>query len=305
MIAKQDLAVKTDSKSRLLSRLENLPAEIVSLTYDRLVSLVDGNGGRKPEIVTATDILALGLTSSTMFAHCVQHITLMSSRASVGPWVDTEIACIGDYVTRLPPDFTETGLAPKITWTGRSYQRQNLPETRTWNCSARANHEEDKGVFGREVCLEVFDSKTGDPKERCDEVIIRKVRQILSSITAPAGTIGYRPVTGWILRNLTRRKFVKLLPPRTDGKKKVVVPCLVDHHLGEEKVKLNDALLMRICWTTNGYQRAVRWKNSDCWAGDRFEIVHRAQDVVSEEGWKDVTEQVASEAIDLKKVEFW
>ncbi|KAL9576591.1 MAG: hypothetical protein Q9212_006975, partial [Teloschistes hypoglaucus] len=297
----QDLAAKRKS-SRLLSSLENLPAEITSLIFDGLVSLTDGNRG-KHERVTAEDILALGLTSSTMFAHCVQHITLMSSRASAGPWVDTEIACIGDFVTRLPPGFTEQGLAPKITWTGRSHQRPNLLETRLWKCSAWLTYRNEEILFGPEIWLSVFDDKTRIPKAGWDGVVTREPRQILSRITGPAaGMIGHRPATGWILRNLTRRKFVKLLPPRIDGKKKAVVPCLVDH-LGEEEVKLDDALLMRICWTTNGYQRAVRWKNSDCWAGDRFEIVHCGLDIMAtgNEGWKDVTEQVASETIDSKK----
>lgn len=182
----QDLAVKR--KSSRLSSLEYLPAEILGLIFDGLVPLKDGSRG-KHKIVTAIDVLALGLTSSTMYAHCVQHINSAFSR---GPWIDTEIACIGNLVTHLPPGFTEKGFAPKITWTGsrRSHRRQDLLETRRWNCSAWSKYGKDEFVFGREIWLDVFDSISNNAKSGRDEVVKKKMRQILWKITAPACTVG-------------------------------------------------------------------------------------------------------------------
>ncbi|KAL8691228.1 MAG: hypothetical protein Q9218_003504 [Villophora microphyllina] len=137
-----------------LSLLERLPAEILGLIFDGLSPSAEASN-EHVQLGANLDILAFGLTSSTMFAHCFRHIAFQSSSASVGAWAGMEIACTGTYLTVLPPSFTETGLAPKnVVYEptqgfagGRGrYGRRGMCEARKWNWSALSNYETDEDV---------------------------------------------------------------------------------------------------------------------------------------------------------------
>jgi hypothetical protein len=100
---------------------------------------------------------------------------------------------------------------------------------------------------------------------------------------------GQGPDALWVLRDLTTREFVRCRP----GESPRGVRGYVDCGDGRVKVRVDDVLLLRICWTT------VRGEDDreglgiyrGKWAGHCFDIVPWEW-LEREEGWRDCMEEV-------------
>lgn len=97
----------------------------------------------------------------------------------------------------------------------------------------------------------------------------------------------------WVLRDLTTREFVRCRPGKGPGGVRGYVDC------GDARVKVrvDDILLLRICWTRVGH-----WDDREGlgifrgkWAGHCFDIVPWEK-LDGEEGWRDCTEEVVEQA---------
>lgn len=261
-----------------------------------------------------TDVLALGLASSTLLSHSLQYISSLSrSRSSsIAAWAGAEIACTGTYLKILPSSFTDTGLAPKnlkfpsteVVTGGSRRLIRGMCEARKWNWAALRNYDCDADVPFHQSWMEAFENLTRsfatwrETASLWDEDMKEEIRESLWNVTTTThseyGESEDEDGKGWVLRNLSKRESVKLLPPKTGMDKSINRPCVLDHE--EAELSLDDALLMRICWSSDYSYRGDQfpWGGNGVWAGDRFEVVYCATN--EDDRWFDVTETVAREA---------
>lgn len=107
---------------------------------------------------------------------------------------------------------------------------------------------------------------------------------------------------GWVLRNQTTKEYVRICASSGYNGEDYVV-----HVSGARWLRLDDVLIMRICWTTAfGYaaeeylKRGVYYLYRGKWAGHRFDVVMQEDSLAKRDGWKDVTAEVVSEARRLR-----
>ncbi|KAL8692232.1 MAG: hypothetical protein Q9218_002708 [Villophora microphyllina] len=228
------------------------------------------------------DILALGLTSSTLLSHCIMHISRESS--TIGAWAGMEIACTGTYLEDLPASFTNAG----FSWSQRRLDKQGMCDARQWNWATLSDYQRDE-VTWDEALEGITDLGTGAGR-KSDEIIITKVRAMLWQATSVTENM---EGSSWVLRNLDKNEIVRLLPPQPARAGCRRSACVVDHS-GEEEITVDNAILARICWSYQGGQ-LERWaersrSNKGVWAGDRFDIIYYEPERSIEDGWLDVTE---------------
>ncbi|MCJ1472306.1 hypothetical protein MMC13_000953 [Lambiella insularis] len=103
----------------------------------------------------------------------------------------------------------------------------------------------------------------------------------------------------WVLRNLTTQEYVRCRPGLEAGKTQGFVD-----HAGGKWLRIEDVLLLRICWTKPSRFR----KRSDTlgsgddrgkWAGHCFDIIELAEKSLS--NWKDITDDIVKEVEQLRK----
>ncbi|KAK0513580.1 hypothetical protein JMJ35_003944 [Cladonia borealis] len=258
-----------------VSRLESFPAEILAM----ILSCSE---------LSEDDIIALGMASETLWSHTIHYIDKEYRHSpSVGPWAGCEIACVGSYLTELPPSFDKDDLAlnsVSITEGGwmciaREFNWAALSE---FTCPGEDDERKWRGAFTGNVA-----NQTNIPKTR--------LAQMSEDLLLVASTIGISPADApWILRNLTTKEFVRCLP-RADSKGR---RGYVDHPEWKG-LHVNDVLTMRICWT-----RPHRWDTiapfNMCgqWAGHSFDIVALDDEnrLALSEAWVDVTDAIVEEA---------
>jgi hypothetical protein len=106
----------------------------------------------------------------------------------------------------------------------------------------------------------------------------------------------------WVLRNLTTRELVSTKKTTT---MKMKTRSIAKSALNLQGLKLDDLLLMKICWTSipsYGPDEKLGVHRGS-WAGHRFDIVtldvHQAEEKDSK--WRDVTEEATKEARKLRQ----
>lgn len=258
-----------------VSRLESLPAEILAMILSC------------PEL-SKDDIIALGMASETLWSHTIHYIDKDYRHSpSVGPWAGCEIACVGSYLTELPPSFEKDDLAlNSVSITGGGWmciaREFNWAALSEFTSPGEDDEKEWRGFFHHHAT-----NQKNIPKTR--------LAQMSEDLLFVASTTGTSPIDApWVLRNLTTKEFVRCLP-RADYKGR---RGLIDHP--EFKgLSVHDILTMRVCWT-----RPYRWDDftsfNMCgqWAGHSFDIVALDDEnrLALREAWVDVTDAIVEEA---------
>ena len=245
-----------------VSRLESFPAEILAMILSC------------PEL-SKNDVISLGMASETLWSHTIHYIDKDYRHSpSVGPWAGSEIACIGSFLTGLPPSFKKYDLDLRCVVICTT-EMTSLGTLRHFTSPRKDDEQEWRVAFNNHAT-----NQTNIPKTR--------LAQMSKDLLFVASTIGSSPADApWILRNLTTKEFVRCLP-RADSQGR---RGYIDHP--EIKgLRVDDVLMMRICWT-------IRWCTpcSGQWAGHSFDIV--ALDGNSSaigEAWVDVTDAIVEEA---------
>ena len=285
-------------KRSLLAPMECMPAELLSLI------LASGTLAKE-------DILALGLASSTLWPHAIEHIRTVCF-AAAAPWAETPIACLGNYLLDLPLvleadypepaghdlivyDDSDRGMFP-CTFTDYVCWARKVVRAAVWGETAyrQVNVSESESDQWIEVLHAQFTNfKAPAP------LMQQMERDIADCEPHFAPTLDEQ----WVLRNLTTREFVRCRAP-IDGK-----TAHVDH-TDAEWIRVDDVLMMRICWTKldewrheqieqNGLEA---WERG-AWAGHSFDIVALPRSKMlatvggeNLEDWKDVTIEVMEQA---------
>lgn len=263
-------------RTHTLSRLESLPTELIELILE-------------DPLLEKSDIIALGLTSETLWEHALQHIEKDCSRTQPS-MAGIELACTGTYLTDLPESFEKDGLAKS---TVEIHPFGYMCEARKINRGATSKYQtvndgpEDlwKDAWKPELIL------TAAISERLAGAMTMELMSRCS------GLRGSSPNAPWVLRNLTTQEYVRCRPgPGLTDRR-----GYIDHPNGF-KVRLDDALLLRICWT-----KVSPWTDKEglgiyrgSWAGHCFDIVPLDQAGIGK-GWKDSTNEILEQAMTVAK----
>jgi hypothetical protein len=267
----RSLSRSSKKRACALSNLESLPSEL-------LASIIDDS------VLEKRDLIALALASETLWAHVLSHVEKECSltRPSMA---GVELACTGSYLTDLPESFAKGDLAKssvelwlggymcearKINWAAlRAYDAVKETPEEAWQFAWKAHAE-----------LENFPAR-----------LARKLGvEFLGRCSALRGS---SPDALWVLRNLTTREYVRCRP----GEVPMGAKGLVDCEDGKVKVRVDDVLLLRICWS-----KLDVWEDRQGlgiyrgkWAGHCFDIVPWEK-LDGDKGWMDCTDEVLEQA---------
>lgn len=275
-----------------LSKLESLPSELLTLILE------DPSLDRE-------DVLALGLTSETLWAHVVHHVRQDCLRAAT-PLAGVEIACTGTYLVDLPDAFRKDDLFRlSVPCQGQGY----MVEARNINWEATRHYTSLRASPGA-LWTTAFDiasaATTGIPSS-----LSKKLFAELASnwLFAGRGTFSSLALKApWVLRNLTTKEYVHCRIGSTVKHGYVTHPDV-------QNLRVDDILLMRICWTRkdhfshNDSLEMRQPSHQGKWAGHCFDIVPLDQ-LTGEIGeifsdpenkgseWKDCTDEIVKEALE-------
>lgn len=256
--------------ARKPSALEALPAELLAMVL------------RDPAL-EKQDVMALGLASQPLWPHVLRHI-VQDCWAVTAPWAGVEIACTGTYLTDLPEPFAkndlarssvetwdgdQTCLARKVNWAAvQQYQEPNEDPEISWRNAFEAQTAAATAAKIPETRL----------TRMSDELLSMSPR--LTSVSLGAS---------WVLRNLTTKQYVRCRPGSEVRKRQGII----DHPDGEW-LSVEDALIMRICWTDMNIEVDRLDVSRGQWAGHCFDIIKLPEE--SADDWKDVTDGIVKEA---------
>jgi hypothetical protein len=273
--APRSLSRKTRRTSQL-SSLESLPPEL-------LASIMEDS------MLEKRDLIALALASSTLWAHVLSHVEKECSLAKPS-LAGVELACIGTYLTDLPELFAQNDLAKSSV---PAWYVEYMCEARRINWAAVSVYGaiEETAETAEERWKAAWKSAKADLLVGFDGRLAGKLG---AEFAGKCDTIrGEGPDALWVLRNLTTREFVRCMPGKGPGGIRGYVDC-GDRRI---KVRVDDVLLLRICWT-----KVTDWGNRESlgiyrgkWAGHCFDIVPWGR-LDGEEGWRDCTEEVVEQA---------
>ena len=267
------------SSSLAVSRLESLPAELLALILQQ-------------SSLEKSDILALGLTSELLWLHVLQHIKKICRRA-VAPLAGVEIACTGTYLTDLPKPFVKDDLFKSSV---RQTFRRGMCEARRINWAAREEYNAiDENP--EETWRTAFEAHNLTTAGIPGSVAMKMAGQFACTCSMPGGS---DPDALWALRNLTTKEFVRCRPGTAFKGKHGYVD-----HPDMPQLRVDDVLLLRICWTKFHPRRDSKVLRFRCgaWAGHCFDIVpiEEASTVPRADGWKDRTDEVVREAMTVSE----
>lgn len=232
-----------------------------------------------------------------------------------GSWAGDRIILLGDHSDDLPPGVLTNGDLLRIKERQREYVTE-IEAEREYAQDEQAFRDaiEEERLFGDmdyDLDSEEEDS-IGPEDDLLPAYLLRRCSREPMRVT-------YHPRCAegpdvWVLRNLTKREFVRSdgIPTRgTIQRNEVFVPELADmnRHGGYKGIPgLGQALLLRIGWSSDS-QYMLPFKvevlfHRGAWAGDRFDL--RVYDDVAEcmlaDGWADVTVDVAHEIFRIWKL---
>jgi hypothetical protein len=257
------------AQSRSLGAFDVLSNEILDIIIDNM----DDKSG----------IIALGLCCEGLWQIIHRHI-LRCYIKGAAPWARTKIAFQGSYCYDLPKPFLEDGLLERIV-------PDDIPG-RSWGRFRRffyAHGEFDQPAGPQELALawrEAMDEhKAGSkiPPTRLEQM----QKEISYSGIFPQDRT-------WVLRNLTTQETIDSskmdIKWVRNGKQKI-------------KMKFEDVLMMKICWTTyTSHEDENLNLHRGVWAGHRFDIVtnevHSQEKTMDE--WRDITDVVLKELEGLR-----
>ena len=262
-----------------------MPAELLEMVLD-------------DEALEKRDVVALGLCSPTLWQHMLKHVE-RAYRTKAAPWAGIEIACIGTYLTDLPESFETDNLATKSV--SRFVRRTQMVPARRFNWSAWGEFTPPEGdqQDAWRSALHAHRAIAGIPDAhwpqleadiRCDHLFPDIPLQLCPNLSLK------NPM--WVLRNQTTKEYVRLCA-HSQRKREYVVP-------GAPWLRLDDVLLMRICWTTRLSFYPNLGHNIDLrqgrWAGHCFEVVMVEDSSGEGVVWKDVTGEIVSDARELRRL---
>ena len=272
------------SSDRLPSVFERVPGEVLDMVLGYL--------GKR-------DMVAVGLCSGFLCRHVLQYIETDLRKADA-PLAGTEIACTGTYLKDLPEPFERDELALGALNRDELYGG-NMCLARQINWTAVSTFEEIGANQGLAVWLDVFRTFQGK-KGRKNKGRYKNLDRILTNWNASLFPVRCPEGQSWVLRNLTTKEIVRLRRTGQDNAEVVV---------DDESIKwcrLDDVLLMRICWTMSmdtglhvpmcgqGNPRTSIDVGQGEWAGHCFDVVMMELKSLQEIGWTDVTSKIATEA---------
>jgi hypothetical protein len=275
---KHGCGAKTSTSS--LSSLECMPAELLKMVFD-------------DEILEKQDITALGLCSQTLWQHMLERVE-SEYRKNAAPWADSEIACTGTYLEDLPESFDKDNMAlDSVTLKDGPVRRVMA---RRFNWAAWSEYERPKENQQDEWCSALLTHRItaaipGSYWVKLEEDV--SCSKLFPNFTSKG--------SGWVLRNQTTKEYVRICAS-SERKEDYVASVSSARWL-----RLDDVLIMRICWTTRsgGEERADLEKGiylyRGKWAGHRFDIVMQEDSLAKTDGWKDITAEIVSEAQKLRR----
>lgn len=276
------------ARSTQLSPLEAMPAEL-------LANILDDPG------LDPADILAVGVCSTTLWSHALLHIR-QARRRDASPFANTPLLCTGTHLTELPSAVHELypeQLAKQREWDrrpqgyGRAVSRGMCP-ARVWNWAAVSKYDRLEGDSAS-IWLSAFDAlEIEDVHLFCSY----SLRRSLETLLRPQA---FDDKSGWILRNMTAREYVRL----------ELVASEQDHNAranveGASSLSLDKALVLRICWGGAwGWGDENKRERDLCsgkWAGHYFDVVRKDAGALVGAGWQEVTEEIVKEGEAWEKV---
>jgi hypothetical protein len=251
-----------------LASIEALPTELIAIILD-------------DEVMSKEDVLSFGLSSSALWPHTLRHIE-EDYRQHAAVLAGVEIAFTGTHLMGLPDSFKADDLALDTS----SFAHKNMCSARKYNWTALKefkNFDMDVGTAWRSAWHTV-----GSSKKRNQSSLQPQLHAEFMDVVAS------RYDGLHILRNLTTKEYVRCRPgpaPVMDG--------YVDHPYAKG-LRIDDVLWMRIGWgrnrsTTLDFNELFLGK----WAGHCFDIVPFESGLVIDGGWKDSTEEVVQQALDI------
>lgn len=263
-----------------LSAFECIPVELLKLIIED-TELEKG------------DIVALGLCSSTLWKHVVDHVGASQHKESA-PWAGAELAILGNYLTELPKTLNEHNLAlrsVKITIKGQ------MPLARKFYWSAKDQYEDEQNApLDTWVSAMRLQYHKAQIPPRCWAHMEGEISydKLYPSI-GPRGEC-------WVLRNTTTQEYVRLQA----GPGGASADDSDDSEANWRRIV--DVLLMRICWTSDGYYSyypdAAAGEtniNPGSWAGHCFDIVMLGAPLSRRDGWQDITKDIVNDAKQLRQ----
>lgn len=287
---------RRQQRMKSLSHIERLPPELLAMLINH-------------EDITKPDLIALALSSEILMPNILHHIELQD-QITAAVWAGQELACIGNYLIDLPPVFEKDGLFHSTLHSTVKSWRGGPVVALAW-CLARAINNEVRGQYEsppdtaettwraafRDFATLQMSDLDKDRLVRFETAVFETLLTRDWSSSAAASFEGSR----WRLRNLTTKQFVRCRPSIPSHGAPVV--GYVDHEaLGGNPLRVDDVLLMYICWTKVAPREPSQELKIDQgpWAGHCFDIVPEPEDDKLIDGWKDVTDQVVSEATWLR-----
>jgi hypothetical protein len=271
-------SAKTSTSS--LSSLECMPAELLKMIFD-------------DEVLEEQDITALGLCSQTLWRHMLERVE-SAYRKSAAPWADLEIACTGTYLVDLPESFNKDNMALDSVTSRGGRGRMVLARQFNWAAWVEYKRPKDNQQDEWRSALRAHRIAAAIP-ESC---WVKLEEDVSCSKFFPKPT---SKGPGWVLRNQTTKEYVRISASSEHSG-----DCVV-HVSSARWLRLDDVLIMRICWTTrSSYEEKEDLKRGlhlyrGIWAGHRFDIVMQEDSLAERNGWKNITTEIVSEAQELQR----
>jgi hypothetical protein len=275
---KRGSGAKTSTSS--LSSLECMPAELLQMIFD-------------DETLEKQDITALGLCSQTLWQHMLERVE-SAYRKNAAPWADSEIACTGTYLVDLPESFDKDNMA--LDSVTRKGGLASMTMARRFNWAAWAEYKQPKESQQDEWrsalrAHRIAAAIPGSCWVKLEEDV--SCGKLFPNLTSKG--------RGWVLRNHATKEYVRICAS-SKFKEEYVVNASSARWL-----RLDDVLIMRICWTTRfSYEEREDIKKGlylyrGKWAGHRFDIVMQEDSLAKTDGWKNITAEIVSEAQKLRR----
>ena len=273
---------------RTKSYVEILPPEILDIIL-------------KDNALETADLLALSLTSQTLWLQVAAHIRSIRYN-SLGYWANTPFVVTGTYMSTLPPALYQH--YPIIrnqnaVFAARIMKHVGMSPARRWNYDSRADFTDVAGSVSNKTWMDAFDHHTSasglamvlSSKPRLagmgEALRTVLVKHLLDPIPIPIGS-------SWTLRNLTAKECVQLHVEDIDASL-----ARTPHVKGLKRLTVDKILVLQSTWHWgysywNGRQgKGAHRFDHDAWAGHCFDIVPRVEVSDLGDGWQDVTKEVA------------
>ncbi|KAI9694961.1 MAG: hypothetical protein M1822_000578 [Bathelium mastoideum] len=282
------LQISCPSRPRSLSALERLPPELMAMIFD------DTSFDER-------DVVALGLSSVSLWQHMLLHIE-KRSRAAAADWAGMEMMITGNRIRELPGVFLRGVLASESVENLRGPPYQNF--ARRYSRTAELDYdpppaEDVRLPFLRYFCLfaEILEMGTTESSSLGQQ--IRSACHMHSFDD---------PELSWFLRNLDTHELVScgcVSEPEIRIPRYPSTHCALISRRGYVKsnggilkwLPIELVVLARICW--GGLSAGWRQYSSQQgpWAGHRFDIVALGSpELKSLDGWIDITTEIVKQA---------